>query len=104
MPTARRILGEFALAKYWELDHTAANNRRIERIHHQGLRSGWRDREAEGTTRNDLLGLRVNRALDRASLLADMRARGHGDGALSRLDRLIDKTYAEPEPHPEAQQ
>jgi hypothetical protein len=73
------------MAKYWELDHTRTINRMIERIHNLGLRSGWRDREAEGVSRNELLGLRVHGALDRKGLLADMRARGHDDEALKRL-------------------
>ena len=57
----------------------------------------------KGYTRSILLRLRVHGGLDRAALLAEMRERGHAEGALQRLDGLIDKTYKESGPHPEAQ-
>jgi hypothetical protein len=92
------------MGNYWEMDHTRTINRMIERIHTLGLPSGWRDRDAEGFTRAQLLSLRVHGALDRAALLGDMRARGHDDEALKQLDRLIDKTYLEAgQPYPEVQ-
>ena len=83
------------------MDHSDKVSRFIERIHNLGLPSGWRGRNAEGYTRNELLGLRVHGGLDRAGLLAEMRKRGHDEDALKRLNRLIDKTYREPGPHPE---
>jgi hypothetical protein len=83
-----------------DIDRSGTMQRYIEIIHDLGLRAGWQDRDGEGRTRNYLLGLRVGGALDRQALLAEMRARGHDDVAVRRLDRLIDKTYREPGAHP----
>ena len=84
------------------MDHSRKIERFVDHIHDLGLRSGWRDRESEGVTRSRLLGLRVHGGLDRVALLAEMSERGHDERALKRLDRLIDKTYKEPGPHPES--
>jgi hypothetical protein len=68
--------------------------RALDRIDHLGGH-GWSDRDAEGTVRNILLGLRHQGLLDRKALLADMQARGHDADALDRLAVFIDKTYRE---------
>lgn len=87
------------MGNFWDRDHSDKWGRFIDSIDDP---SGWRDRDSEGYTRNALLGLRVHGGLQRAGLLAEMRERGHGEQALQRLDRLIDKTYEEPGLHPEA--
>ena len=69
-PTRRRWHGYVVgMGNYSEMDHTKTINRMIEMIHNFGLRSGWRDRDAKGSTRNQLLGLRVHGALDRAAIV-----------------------------------
>lgn len=71
--------------------------RTLDRIDGLG-QQGWHDRNSEGSVRNLLLGLRIQRLLDRDGLVAEMRARGHDDEALMRLNVLIDKTFREPMP------
>jgi hypothetical protein len=69
--------------------------RKLDRIDYYLGAHGWRDRHAEGTVRNLLLGLRQGGQLDLNALLDDMRARGHDADALRTFNRLIDKTLAE---------
>src|SRR5690349_10017181 len=55
---------------------------------------GWRDREAEGRVRDQIVGLWFGGLLEREKLLAEMRSRGHDEAELRRLSELVDKVYA----------